>query len=167
MPVPPEAPPVPTTAAPTAAAESFRLSGHIFYYFSQIMALRNRRLNSDLRAFGLDFARWRVLAVLSDQPGCSMQQLAETTAVDRTTLTHTLRLMESEGLILREQRPTDRRSVALQLSDLGQARLEQILPTVLKQTDLALSGFSIAEAEALRGELARIVENLKEEPGRE
>ena len=105
--------------------------------------------------------------MLSDQPGCSMQQLAETTAVDRTTLTHTLRLMESEGLILREQRPTDRRSVALQLSDLGQARLEQILPTVLKQTDLALSGFSIAEAEALRGELARIVENLKEEPGRE
>jgi DNA-binding MarR family transcriptional regulator len=156
--------PEPTPAPPRAgpAAESFRLSGHLFYFFSQIMALRNRRLNVALRAFGLDYARWRVLAVLNEQPGCSMQQLADTSSVDRTSLTHTLRLMEAEGLIRREQRASDRRSVALTLTDRGAALLEQILPTVLRQTELALTGFGADEAEALGRQLKRMADNLKE-----
>lgn len=151
------------TAQPVADAgdAAFRLRHHIFYYFTQILALRNRRLNVELKRFGLDFARWRVMAVLNEEPGCSMQQLAEISSVDRTTLTHTLGLMQREGLIVRHERASDRRSVAVSLTPHGSKLLQDILPTVLDQTDQALAGFSPAEADILRDQLARITANLK------
>jgi len=144
-----------------AVATPFRLDSHVFYYFSQILARRQRALNSELRRFGLDYARWRVMAVLNEEPGCSMQRLSDLTSVDRTTLTHTLRLMENEGLIARHERPSDRRSIAVSLKPHGRDILAQILPTVLAQTDLALDGFTPEEVDRLREQLGRIVANLK------
>jgi DNA-binding MarR family transcriptional regulator len=144
-----------------AEAAPFRLESHLFYYFSQILARRQRALNSELRRFGLDYARWRVMAVLNEEPGCSMQRLSDLTSVDRTTLTHTLRLMENEGLIARHERPSDRRSIAVSLTPHGADMLAQILPTVLAQTDLALDGFMAEEVDRLREQLGRIVANLK------
>ena len=76
------------------------------------------------------------------------------------SLTHTLRLMESEGLITRQARSSDRRSVALSLTPHGGELLAQILPTVLRQTERALKGFEPREILALRKQLTRIVENL-------
>jgi len=146
---------------PAAGAAPFRLGSHLFYYFSQILARRQRALNSDLRRFGLDYARWRVMAVLNEEPGCSMQRLSDLTSVDRTTLTHTLRLMENEDLIARHARPSDRRSIAVSLTARGADMLTLILPTVLVQTDRALVGFTPDEVERLREQLERIVANLK------
>src|ERR1700677_2786665 len=113
------------------AAAAFRLESHVFYYFSQILARRQRALNSELRRFGLDYARWRVMAVLNEEPGCSMQRLS------------------------------DRRSIAVSLTPHGSDMLAQILPTVLAQTDLALDGFTPEEVDRLRQQLGRIVANLK------
>jgi DNA-binding MarR family transcriptional regulator len=144
-----------------AAPASFRLERHLFYFFTQILARRQRSLNLELRRFGLDYSRWRVMAVLNEHAGCSMQQLAELTSVDRTTLTHTLRLMDFEALIVRQARASDRRSVAVTLTPHGRKKLKQILPTVLAQTDRAVTGFGAAEVERLRQQLARMVDNLK------
>lgn len=139
----------------------FRLENHIFYLFSSILALRNRALNGDLGRHGLDYPRWRVLAVLGQHSGASMLQLAELTSVDRTTLAHTVRLMVEEGLISRQERESDRRSVTLSLTEGGRAILDQILPLVLAHNDRALAGFSVREAAELRRQLARIINNLK------
>jgi DNA-binding MarR family transcriptional regulator len=139
----------------------FRLEAHVFYYFSQILARRTRALNTKLRPFGLDYPRWRVLAVLSEYADCSMQTLAEVSSVDRTTLTRTLTLMEGEGLVSRRRRETDRRGVELSLTPAGRETLEQILPISLAETDRALIGFSEVEIDGLRRQLQRIVENLK------
>ncbi|MBT9289322.1 MarR family winged helix-turn-helix transcriptional regulator [Prosthecodimorpha staleyi] len=149
--------------APAEGADAFPLHGHLFFYFSQIMAHRNRRLNAELKPFGVDYARWRIMAVLNDQPGCSMQQLADTTSVDRTSLTHTLKLMEAEGLVSRTPRATDRRSVVLGLTEAGSRLFVDILPTVRAQTDLALTGIGAGEADTLMRLLARMAENLRDE----
>jgi DNA-binding MarR family transcriptional regulator len=143
------------------APARFRLESHLFYYFSQILARRQRALNSDLRRFGLDYARWRVMAVLNEEPGCSMQRLSDLTSVDRTTLTHTLRLMANEDLIVRHERPADRRSIAVSLTARGRDMLTLILPTVLAETDRALVGFTADEVDRLREQLGRILANLK------
>ena len=90
-----------------------------------------------------------------------MQRLSDLTSVDRTTLTHTLRLMESEDLIVRHERPSDRRSIAVSLTPRGREMLARILPTVLAETDRALVGFAPDEVDRLREQLGRIVANLK------
>ncbi len=146
---------------PAPFAASFRLEGHLFYYFSQILARRTRAINAELRPLGLDYSRWRVLAVLNEAENCSMQRLAEVSSVDRTTLTRTLGLMESEGLISRRARASDRRSLELSLTPRGRRIFEKILPIVLAHTARAVEGFSLEEVEALRGQLGRMVENVK------
>jgi DNA-binding MarR family transcriptional regulator len=147
---------------PTSPANvEFELETHAFYWFSRILSRRNRALNGELRAFGLDYPRWRVMAVLNRHPGCSMQQLAEHSAVDRTTLAHTVALMARQGLITRTARKTDRRSVVLTLSARGRSLLARILPTVLSHSSQALSGFTVTQTRTLFKLLQRIADNIE------
>jgi DNA-binding MarR family transcriptional regulator len=143
-------------------SEAFKLEDHVFFYFSQILARRTRAINARLRPYGLDYSRWRVLAVLQDHSGATMGRLADLTSVDRTTLTRTLGLMESAGLIARREQKSDRRSLAISLTTQGRRMFARILPLTLAETDRALTGFSAEEIEALRDWLRRMADNLKE-----
>jgi DNA-binding MarR family transcriptional regulator len=144
------------------SAGDFRLDTHIFYLFGQIFGHRNVVLNRELRQFGIDYPRWRVLAFLNERPDCSMLELADGTAVDRTTLAYTVRHMVQEGWVRRAKRPSDGRSVALGLTSRGNLMLKRILPTVLRINNRCLSGFEEAEVRTLLAQLRRIIDNVKE-----
>ena len=58
---------------------AFKLEDHLFFYFSQILARRTRAINAKLRPYGLDYPRWRVLAVLQEHSGATMGDLADLT----------------------------------------------------------------------------------------
>jgi MarR family transcriptional regulator for hemolysin len=143
------------------AAPAFKLEDHLFFYFSQILARRTRAINASLRPYGLDYPRWRVLAVLHEHSGATMGQLADLTSVDRTTLTHTLGLMDEARLVARQERESDRRSLVISLTPRGRRMFARILPLTLAETDRALTAFSSEEIEALRDCLKRIADNLK------
>jgi DNA-binding MarR family transcriptional regulator len=143
-----------------SAAPGFRLEDHLFFHFSQILARRTRALNARLRVYGLDYPRWRVLAVLQEHSGATMGRLAELTSIDRTTLTRTLGLMEMAGLLARQERQSDRRSLSISLTAKGRRLFARILPLALAETDRALTGFSPEEIDALKGRLRRMARNL-------
>jgi DNA-binding MarR family transcriptional regulator len=142
------------------ATRAFKLEDHLFFYFSQILARRTRAINARLRPYGLDYPRWRVLAVLQEHSGATMGRLADLTSVDRTTLTRTLGLMEEARLVARQERESDRRSLMISLTPKGQRMFARILPLTLAETDRALTGFSPAEIAALRDRLKRVADNL-------
>ena len=146
--------------AEEGATRAFKLEDHLFFYFSQILARRTRAINARLRPYGLDYPRWRVLAVLQEHSGATMGQLADLTSVDRTTLTRTLGLMEEARLVARQERESDRRSLVISLTPKGRRIFARILPLTLAETDRALTGFSSAEIGALRDWLKRIADNL-------
>jgi len=139
---------------------TFKLENHLFFYFSQILARRTRAITAQLRPYGLDYPRWRVLAVLQEHSGATMGRLADLTSVDRTTLTRTLGLMEEARLVTRRERERDRRSLVISLTAKGRRMFARILPLTLAETDRALTGFSSAEIAALRDRLKRIADNL-------
>jgi DNA-binding MarR family transcriptional regulator len=143
------------------AARAFKLEDHLFFYFSQILARRTRAINARLRPYGLDYPRWRVLAVLNEHSGATMGRLADLTSVDRTTLTRTLGLMEEARLVARRERETDRRSLTISLTPKGRRMFARILPLTSAETDRALAGFRSEEIGALRDRLKRIADNLK------
>ena len=142
------------------AAPAFKLEDHLFFYFSQILARRTRAINARLRPYALDYPRWRVLAVLHEHPGATMGRLADLTSVDRTTLTRTLGLMENAGLIVRRERKSDRRSVAISLTANGRRMFARILPLTHAETDRALTRFSAEEIGVLRDWLRRMADSL-------
>jgi DNA-binding MarR family transcriptional regulator len=143
------------------AAPAFKLEDHLFFYFSQILARRTRAINARLRPHGLDYPRWRVLAVLQEHSGATMGELADLTSVDRTTLTRTLGLMENAGLVTRRERTSDRRSVSISLTVKGRRMFARILPLTLAETDRALTRFSAEEAGVLKDWLRRMADSLK------
>jgi DNA-binding MarR family transcriptional regulator len=143
-----------------ARKADFRLETHAFYWFSRILSRRNRALNGALRRFDLDYPRWRVMAVLNQHPGCSMQQLAEHAGVDRTSLAHTIALMTRQGTLTRRSRQTDRRSIVLNLTPRGRSLLASILPTVLALSHQSQSGFTDAEMRTLFMLLQRMADNI-------
>jgi DNA-binding MarR family transcriptional regulator len=144
-----------------SVARAFRLEDHLFFYFSQVLARRTRAINLRLRPHGVDYARWRVLAVLQEHSGATMGELADLTSVDRTTLTRTLGLMEEAGLVARRARTSDRRSLAISLTAKGRRMFARILPLTLAETDRALTGFSLEEIGTLRDRLKRMAANLR------
>ena len=143
------------------AVRAFRLDDHLFFYFSQILARRTRAINARLRPHGVDYTRWRVLAVLQEHSGATMGRLADLTSVDRTTLTRTLGLMEKAGLVVRRERKSDRRSLAISLTAKGRRMFARILPLTLVETDRAVTGFSSEEIGTLRDRLRRMADNLR------
>jgi DNA-binding MarR family transcriptional regulator len=143
-----------------ATLPEFQLDAHVFYLFTQIFGRRNRDLVEQLKPFRITVPKWRVLAVLSERPGITMNRLAELTTVDRTTLTRTLDQMARDRLGARRGDALDRRSVLLHLTAKGQEAFRLVLPRVVEQNERAVAGLSAAELTALRDTLHRMVRNL-------
>jgi DNA-binding MarR family transcriptional regulator len=147
-----------TTALP--AEPSFRLDEHIFFLFTQIFGRRNRQLGAKLKPLTVTVPQWRILAVLHERAGCTMNELADLTTVDRTTLTRALDRMARDDLVARRSNAHDRRSVRLYLTPAGEKAFRRVLPRVLEQNERAVGGFTGTELAALRAMLHRMIRNL-------
>lgn len=140
----------------------FTLERHPFYLFNHIFLQRGRELNRILVKHNVDYPQWRVLAVLRDWPDCTMQTLSEKAGVDRTTLTHTVRLLIDAGLIKKATRSTDRRSVVLSLTEQGMETAKDVLPEILAVSEKCFAGFTDEEIEQFMATLMRIISNMRD-----
>ena len=145
---------------------AFRLDDHIFYLFTQIFGRRNRQLAAKLKPLAITVPQWRILAVLNERAGSTMNELADLTTVDRTTLTRALDRMVRENLVTRHSNAHDGRSVRLYLTPVGEAAFRRVLPRVIEQNERAVRGFSAVELAELRAKLHRMIRNLDPDYGR-
>lgn len=75
--------------------------------FSQCLVLNTRmaaravtrRADRKLRPFGVTAAQFNILGSLASQPGRSITDLAEAIAMDRTTLSRNLALLQRNGMV--------------------------------------------------------------------
>jgi len=135
------------------------LEQHLFYLFGQALGRRDRMLRQALKPLRIEVDQWRILASLHEREGCSVTALADTTAMERTTLTRALARMGAKHLVERRRDEFDRRATRLRLSAKGRRLYERALPIVLKQNDLAVVGMHADEVAALRAQLWRIIPN--------
>ena len=80
-----------------------------------------------LRPAGLHGSQFTVLQTLSLARELTQGQMARLLAMDSTTLTRTLAIMERQGWIARRE-GADRREWRIQLSKAGRAKFERALP---------------------------------------
>ncbi|MBM0125079.1 MarR family transcriptional regulator [Pimelobacter simplex] len=88
------------------------------------------RLDEDLRReHGLSAVEYEILVRLSEADGTlRMAQLAAALAHSRSRVTHTVKRMESAGLVVREESPEDGRGVDCRLTETGLAVLRTAAP---------------------------------------
>ena len=142
----------------------FDLDRHVFFWLTQVTAARDLQLASALKQFGMRVPEWRALAALYARRRCTMSELAELAAIDRTTLTRTVDRMEQARWLTRVTDGEDMRVTRLSLSGIGQRLFARIWPRVEQLNRAAIAGLSPEAVETLRGTLAQIKRNLDEEP---
>jgi DNA-binding MarR family transcriptional regulator len=139
---------------------SFRLEQHPFFWLTQAIGSRDRRLAQELKAFGLRVPEWRVLAALCARRRCSMRELADLATVDRTTLTRTVDRMEKAGWATRLSDTKDLRVTRLAPTAAGERLFERLWPTVERLNRAAVEGLPSGAVDMLRWTLEKMKSNL-------
>jgi DNA-binding MarR family transcriptional regulator len=146
-------------------AAPFDLEQHTFFWLTQVIGSRDRRLTQELRAFGLRVPEWRVLASLCARRRCSMSELADLATIDRTTLTRTVDRMEEAGWVARLNDASDLRITRLAPTANGERLFQRIWPTVEHLNRVAVEGLPAGAIDKLRQTLERMKTNLDQQPG--
>jgi DNA-binding MarR family transcriptional regulator len=142
----------------------FLLEQHLFFWLTQVIGARDRRLNVELKGFGLRVPEWRALAALYSRRHCSMSELADLASIDRTTLTRTVDRMQDAGWLARVSDSEDMRVTRLALTAAGERLFSRVWPTVARLNEAAVARIPATTLEKLRGALAQMKINLEEEP---
>lgn len=108
---------MPTTSA-SRPIELSELLCFDLYAASRAVTAIYRPLLTDL---GLTYPQYLVLIVLRRERSSTVKQLSEALHLDYGTLTPLLRRMETKGLLTRQRRTDDERSVAIDLTVAGTA----------------------------------------------
>lgn len=86
------------------------------YAASRAVTARYRPLLDELR---LTYPQYLVMLVLWEQDSISVRDLGTALQLESSTLSPLLKRLEANGLLRRERRPEDERSVSLTLTDAG------------------------------------------------
>ena len=109
---------------------------------------------------GLTVSQFALLSTLANQgaelAAPAVSALAETLALDRTTLAHNLRPLERDGFVLVEPDTRDGRIRRVRLTEDGRAKRERCLPLWRATQDRFDAAFGPARADALRADLIAI-----------
>ena len=109
---------------------------------------------------GLTVSQYALLSTLATQGAevapPTVSVLAETLALDRTTLGHNLRPLERDGFVLVEPDAGDGRIRRIRLTQQGRAKRDRCLPLWRATQERFDAAFGPARAEALRDDLIAI-----------
>ncbi len=117
-----------------------------------------RRFDAALRPAGLTNGQFSLLHALNRPDPPRLTELAPFLAVDRTTLTAALKVLERDGLATSTADPEDRRNRRLRLTAAGHARLSHALPLWVAAHDALDAGLPTASIPALHLGLAALAQ---------
>jgi DNA-binding MarR family transcriptional regulator len=131
-----------------------------FYLMFQTVRRRDLAFADALEAMGLNLPKWRALSVINRLSGCTMNELAEFTTIDRTTLTRTADQLIGAGLVSRGGLAGDRRIVRLELTAQGERIFVKALEGMRMFNTQALEGVSAEDQDRLRITLRAVLANI-------
>lgn len=153
----------PRTAS--ASSRSSEPSAWLVFLLSQVGAHSAGRFAERLAPLGLKPPHAGILRALDKADGLSQQALGEALGAFPSRLVALLDELEGHGLVERRDRPGDRRSYALHITDAGRVALKQIVRVAREHQDDLCAALDESEREQLAGYLRRIAEQQRLVPG--
>ena len=89
------------------------------------------------------------MALIRQNPGIRHGALADALMIQRPNMTSLLNELEREGYVSRRPSPTDKRSVALYLTDRGERAVARMLDSILTLDRAMTSGLTASERKTL------------------
>ncbi len=160
---------------PEASAKPFRSvdprgefpldpTSYFFHLFAVVGRHRESRMDEILQPIGLNVARHRGLSAIAILAPCTMSELADFSAVDRTTMTRTVDQLVDAGLVERATPREDRRQVVLTLTDQGRATCDEALRALYRLSRRLLEGVAEDDARVVARVFETVLENLLGDP---
>lgn len=140
------------------------LTTYVFHLFAVVSRHREVALDRILEPLGLNVSRYRALSVVGVLMSCTMGELAEFSAVDRTTLTRTVDQLVAAGLAERATPKEDRRQVLLSLTDAGRKANRAALSAIYRLNRDLLAGLSEADQRIVARALEAFLRKLTPDP---
>lgn len=140
-------------------------AGGLTFLLSQVGAHASSRFAERLEPLGLKASHVGILRAVAEADGLSQQALGEKLGMFPSRLVAVLDEMERRGLVERRDRPTDRRSYALHLTEAGRGALEQIGRVADEHGAALCAALDATERAQLRQFLVRIAAEQGLTPG--
>ena len=134
----------------------FSLQDSVGHQITRTARIVERRVEEDLRRFGLTRVGWCVLVAVAEEGKKNPSDIANFVGIDRTATSRTLRQLETDGLIMREIGRDDRRTTEVRLTDRGQSQFDAALPFCRAAAGHFNEKLSLAELETLKVLLAKL-----------
>jgi DNA-binding MarR family transcriptional regulator len=137
---------------------------YLFHLFTTIGRLRDARLDKALRPLGLNVTRHRAIAVIALLEPCTMSELADLSAIDRTTMTRIVDQLVARGWTERATPSADRRQVVLNLTPEGRSVYAKALKIIGEVNRVALAGLPEDALRTMTRAQQSILANLAPDP---
>ena len=156
----------PLTLASVDPSEEFpfAVDDYVLHLVVAIYQFRDARMDGALRPLNLNVSRYRVLGVLERFGASTMTELANFTAMQRTTLTRVADQLVAAGLIVRSAEARDRRHVVLDLTDQGRKTHGAAMALVLNLNRKLMDSVPEHERRSAARVLMQVVDNLAPNP---
>jgi DNA-binding MarR family transcriptional regulator len=142
---------------PAAFATTLHIRDHCLCLHAQQAARAlSRRFDEAFRPFGITSGQFSLLNSLNRPAPPTIGQVADTLAMDRSTVTANLKPLERMGAVITTVDPDDRRGRRVALTGAGRALLEQTAPVWIAE-HAAVEAELDGGGDALRTGLRRLI----------
>lgn len=117
--------------------------------------------HEQVRWHGLAVTEWRVLAVLADQDGIAMTELAELVLFKQPTLTKAVDRMERAQLVQRRTPTEDRRRTHVYLTERGRRAAMPLVQRARQHDNLITHALGEATSSSLKSSLFQLIEQIR------
>jgi DNA-binding MarR family transcriptional regulator len=123
----------------------------------RVQQILQSAVDSALRPYGLTFARYEALVLLtfSKRGSLPMRVMGERLQLHPTSVTNIVDRLEADGLVKRIPHPTDRRTTLAEITESGRERRAQATKAVTA-VDFGLRGLTDRQTEQLTELLAKV-----------
>jgi MarR family transcriptional regulator, organic hydroperoxide resistance regulator len=140
--------------------QEFETQDWPFYWLTRATGLYLSRLETALKAGGLDIPRYRVLMCVRPDQARSIGEIAELAIAKLPTMMKIVQRMQAEGLVLCRPRTQDGRFTDVTLTEAGVAARRRAWLTAHRIYEQVFSGEAPPDRVTVNQQMARIVGRL-------
>ncbi|MEV0773429.1 MULTISPECIES: MarR family winged helix-turn-helix transcriptional regulator [Nocardia] len=140
-------------------------SDSLGYVINHLARLMEQALRDRIAEHGVVPGQFAQLLALYEEEGISQLQLCEKVRIDQSTMAHTLKRMERDGLVQRIADPRDGRRTLIYLTDRSRALRAALTTAAREVNDLATEGFSDVDGDELIRMVRQSIGNLEAHRG--
>ncbi|MGW4531842.1 MarR family winged helix-turn-helix transcriptional regulator [Nocardia sp. NPDC004340] len=131
------------------------------YLVNHLARLLEQALRDHIAEHGVVPGQFAQLLALYEKEGVTQNELCEKVHIDQSTMAHTLKRMERDGLIQRTTDPADGRRAQIHLTDRARNLHAPLTTAAAEVNAIATAGFTQQQGEQLLRLVAQAIGNLE------